>query len=417
MENGVGFLWISHLQANSGGFTGRNCSLRSSRVFIGDVVVSSIVILFQKPTMYGRGRLWLTVHPVPISRFFMIPEVVPYIHILLISEKLKHIAMWCWALVVALLASSIRITEAASLQQLNVSLANNPTNVGFYIYVPDTLAPSPPILVNPHWCHGDAPSAYVGSTFANLSSQYGFIVIYPDSPNLVDKCWDVSSFETLTHDGGGDSLGIVSMVNWTLNTYSGDPRRVFVTGVSSGAMMTNVLVGAYPDVFAGGTAFAGVALGCFGEDIATNASDVDYWNNECATGQVHHAPQEWAEIVRRAYPGYGDRWRPKMQVFHGTVDAVLNYTNLWEEIKEWTGIFGLSQTPTATMPDTPVANWTKYIYGYEDWFEAYSAWNVTHNIPVQADEVADWFDLKCKGGHCFRWGRGGPHVFKKTGQS
>lgn len=329
-----------------------------------------------------------------------------------------QVAMWRWTAVIALLVSSMSLVKAASLQHLNVSLANNPSNVGFYIYVPDELVPSPPILVNPHWCHGDAPSAYAGSNFANLSSQYGFIVVYPDSPNQADKCWDVASPETLTHNGGGDSLGIVSMVKWTLDAYNGDPRRVFVTGVSSGAMMTNVLVGAYPDVFAGGSAFAGVPLGCFGEDIPADASDVvDYWNAECATGQVRHTPREWAEIVRRAYSGYGDRWRPKMQVFHGTVDATLNYTNFREEIKEWTGVFGLGQIPSITIPNTPVANWTKYVYGYADWFEAYSAWNVTHNIPVQTEEVVDWFDLKCRGSHCFRWGQGGPHVPQVGGQS
>jgi acetylxylan esterase len=143
-----------------------------------------------------------------------------------------------------LVAVLVSLGQAASLQQLNVPLANNPTDVGFYIYVPDELPAHPPILVNPHWCHGDASDAYEGSTFANLSSEYGFIVIYPDSPNLVDKCWDVSSPQALAHNGGGDSTGIVSMVNWTLAQYDADPARVFVTGVSSGAMMTNVLVGA-----------------------------------------------------------------------------------------------------------------------------------------------------------------------------
>lgn len=142
-----------------------------------------------------------------------------------------------------LLATLVSLVQAASLQQLNITLANNPTNVGFYIYVPDSLPANSPILVNPHWCHGDAPSAYAGSTFASLASDYGFIVIYPDSPNLADKCWDVSSPQTLTHEGGGDSTGIVSMVDWTLDQYDADPGRVFVTGVSSGAMMTNVLLG------------------------------------------------------------------------------------------------------------------------------------------------------------------------------
>ncbi|KAL1861415.1 hypothetical protein Daus18300_008946 [Diaporthe australafricana] len=310
----------------------------------------------------------------------------------------------------AVLASSLSLSQAASLQKLNVTLERNPSNVGFYIYVPDQLVTSPPILVNPHWCHGDAPSAFAGSNFASLASQYGFIVIYPDSPNLADKCWDVSSRVTLTHDGGGDSQGIVSMVNWTLEKYKGDATRVFVTGVSSGAMMTNVLVGAYPDVFAGGSAFAGVPFGCYGVNVPTNSSDVDYWNSDCAEGRVQYSPAEWASIVRAAYPGYGSGWRPKMQVFHGTVDEVLNYTNFGEEIKEWTGVFGLSQTPTATIQDTPLANWTKQTYGNGGWFEAYSALNVPHNIPVQADVSVDWFDLRCDGEDCFRWGSGGPKM-------
>jgi acetylxylan esterase len=87
-------------------------------------------------------------------------------------------------------------------------------------------------------------------------------MIFPDSPNPSDKCWDVSSNQTLTHNGGGDSQGIVSMVKWTLNKYNGDPTRVFSMGTSSGAMMTNVLLGSYHDIFAAGPAWAGVALGC-----------------------------------------------------------------------------------------------------------------------------------------------------------
>lgn len=315
-----------------------------------------------------------------------------------------------WPFLLALLAST---AHSASLQQLNVSLSSNPTNVGFYIYVPDQLAQDPAILVNPHWCHGDAPSAFAGSTFANLSSEHGFIVIYPDSPNAVDKCWDVSSAETLTHDGGGDSTGIVSMVQWTLEEYGADPARVFVTGVSSGAMMTNVLLGAYPDVFAAGSAFAGVAFGCFAADIPANTSAVDYWNGECADGLVRRTPEQWTSIVRAAYPEYGSGWRPKMQVFHGTADETLNYTNLGEEIKEWTGVFGLSQEPTSTFLDEPLTNWTKWVYGDAGWFEAYSAWNVTHNIPVQEDVVLAFFDLDCtdrtgEAEGCYHWGQGGP---------
>lgn len=289
---------------------------------------------------------------------------------------------------------------AASFQNVTEDFGPNPTGVGFYIYVPDQLAASPPILVNPHWCHGDANATYTGLHYPALADQHGFIVIYPDSPNLADKCWDVSSNETLTHDAGGDSLGIVSMVRWTLDKYNGDASRVFVTGISSGAMMTQTLLGAYPDVFAAGSAWAGVPFGCFAGD------GYDVWSDACATGQITHTAAEWAAMVKAAYPGY-DGWRPKLQIFHGTADQVLNYTNYVEAVKEWTAIFCLQETPTSVTDDVPASGWTKSVYG-NDWFEATSAAGVTHDIGTNETVVMAWFDLTCTGGACFKWGQGGP---------
>lgn len=303
------------------------------------------------------------------------------------------------------LLASLPLLQAASLQQITTNFGDNPTKVGFYIYVPDKLAANPPILVDPHWCHGSAQAAFAGSQFATLASTHGFIVIYPNSPNTADMCWDVSSAQTLTHNGGGDSLGIASMVRWTIKQYKADASRVFATGVSSGAMMTNVLLGSYPDLFAGGSAFAGVPFGCFAKP-GNNTAAYDYWNGDCAAGKVTRSQAEWAAVVRAAYPGYTG-WRPKMQVFHGTADETLNYVNFGEEIKEWTGVFGLSATPSGTTANTPLAGWTRTVYGSGGWFEAYSAAGVTHNIPVQEANVMAFFQLNCTA-NCFSWGQGGP---------
>lgn len=298
------------------------------------------------------------------------------------------------------------LASAASLQKVTTDFGPNPRNVGFYIYVPDEIpaAPPPPILVNPHWCHGDAQAAHAGSQWARLADAHGFIVIYPDSPNAADKCWDVSSSATLTHDGGGDSLGIASMARWALEEYGGDPARVFVTGVSSGAMMAEVLLGAYPDLFAAGSAFAGVPFGCF----ADPAGGYAVWGGDCAEGRVTKTAEEWAGLVDAAYPDYGDGWRPKVQIFHGTDDDVLDYVNYGEAVKQWTTVLGLGEEPVNTTLDTPVAGWTRNVYGESGWFEAYSAAGVTHNIQNQEAVVMDWFDLTCTTENCFKWGDGSP---------
>jgi acetylxylan esterase len=304
----------------------------------------------------------------------------------------------------ALLGALPTLASAAAFTQVTDSFGANPRNVTFNIFVPDVLAASPPILVNPHWCHGTADAAYAGSQWATLASKYGFIVIYPGSPNTADQCWDVSSKETLTHNGGGDSLGIVNMVRWTIDKYKADKTRVFVTGVSSGGMMTEVLVGAYPDVFAAGAAFAGVPFGCFAP--ANNSGQYDYWNGDCATGKVTHTAQEWGDIARAAYPGYTG-WRPKVQIFHGTLDDVVSYVNYGEAVKLWTNLAGIGDTPVSVVANTPVSGWTKSVYGPTGWFEAYSAAGVTHNIQNQEDTVMGMFQLNLTTGY-FSWGQGSP---------
>ena len=165
----------------------------------------------------------------------------------------------------------------------------------------------------------------------------------------------MASTASLTHDGGSDSQGIVSMVKYVESKYNGDASRVYATGVSSGAMMTNVLLGAYPDVFKAGAAFAGVPFGCF----AVNP-DALRWSNACATGTVTHTAQEWGDLVRNAYPGYTGS-RPRMQLWHGANDEILNYVNFGEEIKQWTNVQGLSQTPTSDRH--PAVGWTRTRYG------------------------------------------------------
>ncbi|CAL9369783.1 hypothetical protein SUDANB96_00837 [Streptomyces sp. enrichment culture] len=139
-------------------------------------------------------------------------------------------------------------------------------------------------------------------------------------------------------------------------------------------MMTNVLLGDYPDVFAAGSAFAGVPFACF---ATTNGSE---WNSDCANGNVIRTPRAWGDLVRGAYPGYTGP-RPRMQLWHGTEDDVLRYPNFGEEIKQWTDVHGLSQTPAAT--DSPAPGWTRTRYGAigdRAPVEAISLQGVGHNL-------------------------------------
>ncbi|MFC7534343.1 PHB depolymerase family esterase [Actinoplanes sp. GCM10030250] len=263
---------------------------------------------------------------------------------------------------------------AASLQEVT-GFGTNPTNLRMHLYVPDRLAAKPALLVAVHYCTGSGPAFYSGTEFASLANQYGFIVVYP-SATRSGNCFDVSTAGALSHNGNSDPAGIVSMVRYVQQRYGTDADRTFVTGASSGAMTTNVLLGDYPDVFAAGAAFAGVPFGCFA------TTDGSMWNSACAQGQISRTPQAWGDLVRAAYPGYTGR-RPRMQVFHGTNDDTLRYPNFGEQIKQWTNVLGVSQTPVAT--DTPQAGWTRTRYGANSAqapVEGISVAGGTHSMPM-----------------------------------
>jgi acetylxylan esterase len=262
---------------------------------------------------------------------------------------------------------------AASLVQVT-NFGNNPSSLQMYVYVPNSVTANPPILVALHQCTGSGPEFYSGTEFASLADQYGFIVIYP-SVTRSGSCWDVSSSQALTRNGGSDPVGIMSMITYAEQHYGGNPNRVYVTGASSGAMMTNVMLGDYPDVFKAGAAFMGVPFGCF------FTGTVDGWNSACADGQVSMTPQAWGNMVRNADPGYTGP-RPRVQLWHGTADTTLNYENLGEEIKQWTNVLGVSQTPSST--DTPQPGWTRTRYDDSSGtvqVEAYSIAGAGHVLP------------------------------------
>ena len=121
--------------------------------------------------------------------------------------------------------------------------------------------------------------------------------MYPEADDVHQPhsgtCWDVSSTETLTHNGGSDSLGIVSAVRYAIANWGVDASRVFAAGTSSGAMMTSVLAGAYPDVFAAGVVDSGVAYGCF----ALPGQPEDSWNSQCSTGELIKTGAQWVRVI------------------------------------------------------------------------------------------------------------------------
>ncbi len=278
-----------------------------------------------------------------------------------------------------------RPAAAAGLTQVT-SFGNNPSGLGMYLYVPTNLAPHPAVLVLLHYCGGTASAMFNssgGQDYVHGADQYGYIIVLPQvSSSRSLDCFDVSTPEGLKRGGASDSTGIVSMVNYVKSHYPVDSSRVVLSGFSSGAMMTNVMAAEYPDVFSAGSAFSGVPATCFATGQANN-----YWNSTCSGGQLIQSAQQWGDAVRAMFPGYTGSY-PRVQLWHGTTDTTLAYPNFGEEIKQWTNLHGLSQTPAFT--DHPQSTWTRTRYGdtgTQATVEGISVDGVGHVLPL-AGQVA-----------------------------
>ncbi|KAL2828342.1 Alpha/Beta hydrolase protein [Aspergillus pseudoustus] len=291
-----------------------------------------------------------------------------------------------FVLSLALTALSPTTASAAILRRVR-NFGSNPGNNEMYIYVPNQVASNPAVIVALHGCLGSATSYYRDvEDLPPAADEHGFIVIYPGSRDDF-RCWDVNTEASLTHNGGSDSLSIVNMVRYVLDTYNGDPNKVFATGSSSGAMMSQVLAAAYPDVFKAIAAYSGIPYACLRGSPGASPFTAD---PACANGDVVKSGAEWAAEVAKAWPGYNGTY-PKIQVWHGTSDTIVSDVNLGEVVKQWTTVFGIELTKVNT--DTPLRGYTQSIYGNAGQLEAYLAEGVGHVVPTQVESTLKWFGL------------------------
>ncbi|KAF7349973.1 Carbohydrate esterase family 1 and carbohydrate-binding module family 1 protein [Mycena venus] len=266
----------------------------------------------------------------------------------------------------------------STLQQV-INFGINPTNIGMFVYTPTNVTANPAVIVAIHECNGTAQTYFSSSPYAQFADTYGFIVIYPSSPNA-DTCWDVSSPATLTHDGGGDSQGIASMVDYAILTYGADPTRIFVTGTASGAMMTNVLCAVYPELWRAATSYAGAAAGCF-VDISSEFPNYQ----DCTVDGAQEDGDYWAAVARAMYPDYTGTY-PPIQVWYGDIPE---WATSEAAVSQWAAIFGYD---TNNPQSQEFSAYEKFLYGPSlqvlFYFDAGAI-----AIPIQGNEDMAWFGI------------------------
>jgi poly(hydroxyalkanoate) depolymerase family esterase len=210
---------------------------------------------------------------------------------------------------------------------------SNPGALRMYSYVPAGLPAGRPVIVALHGCTQSAPAYYGNAGWPKYADLYGAALVLPEqtAANNPLSCFNWYVAGDIAR-GRGEALSIKQMVDYAVAHYGSDPRRVYVTGLSAGGAMTAVMLAAYPDVFAAGAVVAGLPYNC---------------GISCQYMAQSRTPAQWGGLVRAAYPGYAGPW-PRVAIWYGSADTTVVPANATELRDQWTNVWDVAQTPTAT---------------------------------------------------------------------
>lgn len=215
------------------------------------------------------------------------------------------------------------------------AFGSNPGQLGARVHVPSKISPRPALVVVLHGCTQTAASYDTGSGWSKLADENGFVVLFPQQirTNNANLCFNWFQSNDIARDRG-EALSIRQMIEAAEARYGIDASRVYITGLSAGGAMANVMLATYPEVFAGGAIIAGVPYG-------TAHTIPQAFDRMRAQGIPDG--QSLQKLLRSASKSKGP-W-PSISVWQGTQDAIVNSANADAIVEQWRGIHDAKATP------------------------------------------------------------------------
>ncbi|MCJ7663644.1 MAG: prolyl oligopeptidase family serine peptidase [Desulfobacterales bacterium] len=134
------------------------------------------------------------------------------------------------------------------------TLTIGPSARTFLVHCPKNLeAANPPLVVA---LHGGGINGKTMERFSGLSEaseRYGFIVVYPNGSGRLKRflTWNAGSCCGYAEKHDIDDVAFIRhLIEYMIRQYHIDPSRVYVTGISNGAMMAYRLAAEIPDQIA-----------------------------------------------------------------------------------------------------------------------------------------------------------------------
>jgi len=163
-------------------------------------------------------------------------------------------------------------------------------------YIPKNFPKNGPLVVVLHGCTQSAEIYNCGSGWSALADECGIALLFPEQrrTNNLMKSFHWYQFGD-SRRGGGEPLSIRHMIKQVVGDHAIDPSRVFITGLSSGGAMANVMLATYPEVFAGGAIIGGLPYRSAGTLMQAIVRMKGY-GSPVGFVRVRHADQAWGDM-------------------------------------------------------------------------------------------------------------------------
>jgi len=234
----------------------------------------------------------------------------------------RHIGCVGWLVLVSACSSGTQGDEAAggggASVEPGVSSFEQHAYIGeagtrtYKLFVPATAAGAGPLplIVDLHGCSSDADEEARWSRFNLYAEAQTFLVVYPEQSTDANgsRCWNWFLPDQQARDDAEPAI-IAAIAETIVQTQDVDPARVYITGISAGAAMANIVAVNYPDRFAAVMIYAGC----------------EYRGTTCTAGLAYLPAETSGEL---AYQAMGEHARvvPAL-VLQGDRDLQVPYPN------------------------------------------------------------------------------------------
>ena len=245
---------------------------------------------------------------------------------------------FCCSLLIFFL--SITLCNAQTIQRKK-HFGKNKGHLKMYLYSPVDAKQNMPLVVVLHGCLQCAGSVSKQTGWNKLADEHGFYVLYPQQRRLnnPEKCFRWYKRKHVKKNKGENS-SIKNMIDFTKDNFKIDSTKVYITGLSAGAAMAVVMMANYPSTFNAGAIYAGAPYKS-GYGMILSMMAMVGWRLK--------TPQKWGDLVRSSNKGYEGDY-PKMIVYQGDNDKIVNKINGVELVEQWTNLHKVSLQPIETIP-------------------------------------------------------------------